>query len=260
MKTSRWLLGEALALTLVAVTAGGGGGAAMAAPSDKGIDPDADRILRQMTDYLASLKSFTVRTAVTDEVAMKSGEKIQTASNAQISVERPNKLHSEQRGHLMGLGLWYDGKTMTVACQATHSYQTIPAPPTLDQAIDKMRQAFEIDAPGADLLYSRPYDVLTEQVVGGRLVGLETIDGVPANHLALQGEQVDLQLWIQAGPQPLPLRYVIVTKTVRGGPEFAVELSDWNTKPQLMGSTFQFQPAPDAKSAQAVVSSCGGSP
>jgi len=31
---------------------------ATAAPSKKSIEPDADKILRQMTDYLASLQSF----------------------------------------------------------------------------------------------------------------------------------------------------------------------------------------------------------
>ena len=98
-----------------------------------------------------------------------------------------------------------------------------------------MRKHFKVDAPGADLLYSKPYNILMEQVVSGRVIGRETIQGVPANHLAFQGEEVDFQLWIQEGNQPLPLRFVITTKNVKANPQFTVQLSNWNTQPKLSG-------------------------
>jgi glycine cleavage system pyridoxal-binding protein P len=43
--------------------------------------------------------------------------------------------------------------------------------PTLDAMIDAARKQFQIEAPGADLLFSHPYEILTEQVTGGRLIG-----------------------------------------------------------------------------------------
>jgi hypothetical protein len=259
MSRVRYLIAEIAVLAFVAA-AGAAGGRAMAAAPKKGVDPEADRMLRQMTDYLASLPSFTVRTSVADELTMKTGEKIQTMSNAEVAVKRPNHLRSMQRGSAAGLGFWYDGETMTVACKGNNSYQTLAAPKTLDVAIDKMRKEFDIDAPGADLIYSKPYDALMEQVVSGRVIGRETIDGVPAHHLAFQGEEVDWQMWIQDGPKPLPLRYVLTTKTVPQHPEFAVELSDWNTQPGLTDSAFAFQPPEGAKTAKAVAASCGAAP
>src|SRR5580700_9362277 len=49
------------------------------APSqaEKGIDPEADRVLRGMADYVAGLKSFTVESSAVDEVVLDSGQKIQ---------------------------------------------------------------------------------------------------------------------------------------------------------------------------------------
>jgi hypothetical protein len=229
---------------------------APAAPPKKNVEPDADRMLKQMTDYLAGLQSFTLRTGVADEVSLKSGEKIEIMSNAEISVQRPNRLRSTQRGSAAGLGIWYDGQHLTVACKATSAFQAIAAPPTLDGAIDQMRKQLDIDAPGADLLYSRPYDILTEQVVSGRFVGRETIDGVPVNHIAFRGEQMDWQLWIKDGPQPLPLRYVITTKDAPGHPQFSVQMSDWNTQPNLPASAFEFQPPVGAKAGTSVADSC----
>jgi hypothetical protein len=99
-----------------------------------------------------------------------------------------------------------------------------------------------------------------EQVVGGRFLGRETIQGVPANHLAFQGEDVDFQLWIQDGNQPVPLRFVITTKTVKERPQFTVQLSNWNLQPRLTDADFAFPSAAGAKAITSVTSSCLSGP
>jgi hypothetical protein len=207
----------------------------------KGITPDAERALRKMTDYLASLQSFRVESAAKDEVVLKSGQKIDLLSQSRTSVQRPNKLHSEQIGAKGGLAFTYDGKSMTLECTANSTYATKPAPATIDGAIDQARKDFQIEAPGADLLYSKPYDILTEQVISGELIGHETVDGTAVTHLAFQGEEVDWQIWIKDGNEPLPVWFSIVTKTMAAKPEFEVHLSRWETKAALPASTFAFK-------------------
>jgi hypothetical protein len=233
-----------------------------AAPQrEKGIPPDADDILRRMTDYLASLQSFTVQSASVDEVVLKNGQKIQLASESLVSVKRPNRLQSEQIGTAdKGMAFWYDGKTMSLYCKATNTYGSAPAPPTLDAMIDAARKQFQIEAPGADLLFSHPYEILTEQVTGGRVIGRETVDGAAANHLAFAGEDVDWQIWVQEGPRPLPLRFVITTKTMKEQPEFTVRLSHWDPQATLADATFAFQPPPGSKHVDSLPASCGASP
>lgn len=259
MKTTRHLVADGGVIALAFVALATAAGAAAAAPPSKTIDPKADQMVKQMADYVAGLQSFTLRTSVADEVSLKSGEKLAFMSNADIAVQRPNRLRSVQRGGAAGLGIWYDGQHMTVACKSSDAYQTLPAPPTLDAAIDEMRKQFDIDAPGADLLYSHPYSILMEQVVSGRFIGVETIDGMPANHVAFRGEQMDWQMWIKDGPQPLPLRYVITTKDAPGHPAFAVQMSDWNTQPSLPPASFDFQAPAGAKPGKAVVAACAPS-
>ena len=102
--------------------------AAAAAKAKKGISPDADRALHKMTDYLASLQSFRVQSAAKDEVVLKSGQKIDLPSQSQTSVQRPNKLRSEQVGAKGGLAFTYDGKSMTLECTGNGTYATKPAP------------------------------------------------------------------------------------------------------------------------------------
>src|SRR5262245_26058450 len=95
-------LGAAVLVGLVTAVTGsrflGARGAAAAGPSKKNISPEAERVLRKMTDYLASLKSFRVQSSAKDEVVLKSGQKIDFPSQSQTSVQRPNKLRSEQIG------------------------------------------------------------------------------------------------------------------------------------------------------------------
>lgn len=256
MKKARAAAAAVTALALGALIAGATGRQVIAAPPKKGVDADADRLLRQMADYLAGLQSFSVQNFAVDEVALKTGEKIQATSDSDVVVQRPNHLRNTQRGQGEGLGLWYDGKTMTVACKTNNSYESVDAPANLDEAIDKVRKHFKVEAPGADLLYSKPYDILMEQVVSGRVIGRETIQGVPANHLAFQGEDVDFQLWIQDGDKPLPLRFVITTKGVKGNPQFTVQLSNWNTQPKLSTAEFAFQPPAGAKAVTGVAPAC----
>ncbi len=221
------------------------------------VEPDADRALRQMTDHLAGLQTFTVQSFSVDEVVLGNGQKIQVTNDSKVSVQRPNKLRSEQLGSGSSLRFWYDGTTMTLACGASNTYGTAPAPGTLDATIDAARKQYGIEAPGANLLYSHPYDILMEQVRSGRVIGVETVDGVAATHLAFEGDEVDWQVWIQRDSQPLPLRFVITTKTMKEQPQFTVQLSHWEPQAQLPESTFEFQPPSGATRVDSLPTSCG---
>jgi hypothetical protein len=231
-----------------------------AAPAERKIDPEADRVLRQMADYVASLQSFTLQSSAVDEVVLESGQKVQIATDSAVSVVRPNRLRSEQLGPGPGMAFWYDGKNMTLYCKATDSYATFPAPPTLDATIDLGRKRFQIEAPAADLLFSRPYDILTEQVTGGKLIGHETVDGLGATHLAFEGEEVDWQVWVQEGATPLPLRFEITTKTMKAQPEFTAQLSHWDPHAKLADSTFAFKVPPGAKHVDSFPTQCHTAP
>jgi len=247
------LLGLAAAVSIVSIAAG-----PPMLVTHRGIEPQAEQRLRAMANYLGSLQSFTVLSAAVDEVVLGSGEKIQLASESLVSIERPNHMRSEQVGATGpgGMAFWYDGRTMTLACKGDGSYATIPAPSTIDSTIDKVRRQFRIDAPGADLLYSHPYEVLTEQVVSGRYVGRETVDSVAADHLAFEGEAVDWQVWVQEGSQPLPLRFVVTTKGIKARPQFTVRLSRWDPGIKVPPATWSYEPPAGARRLQSFPVEC----
>jgi hypothetical protein len=195
-----------------------------------------------MSQYLAALQGFTFSADHSTEVVLDSGQKLTLSASSDVSVRRPNKLRSDRRGQVVDVSLFYDGETLTIYGKKADLYAQAPAPATLDRAIDFARDRLDLDAPGADLLYSEPYAILTEDVVSGIRVGTAVVDGVPCEHLAFRGNQTDWQIWIEEGARPLPRRYVITTRDVASFPEFTVEMHDWNTTPDLPDAVFQFVP------------------
>ena len=105
-----------------------------------------------------------------------------------------------------------------------------------------------MDAPGVDLIASNPYDALTEGVTEGRYIGLEPMGGgVMAHHLAVTKKDVNYQIWIQDGPQPVPLRYVVTGKDMRGSPQFTIQLRNWQPNAPVPDDSFTFTPPAGAK-------------
>ena len=78
------------------------------------IAPDAIELLRRSTDYVAGLKQFRVDTAMTIEVVLDNGEKLQYDHRVEVIIQRPNKLRAERVGELINQTLYYDGKTLTI--------------------------------------------------------------------------------------------------------------------------------------------------
>ena len=239
---SKWIW---IAALTVAVPA-----AAREPTQQTGIDPKADQVLHRMSAYLASLHSFRVDSETADELVLKNGQKIEELANSRVEVERPNHLRSDRLGPVANVVFRYDGNEFSIYGKRTGMYATTGAPPTLDRAIDVARDKLGIYAPGGDLLYSNPYAVLTEDTYQGSYIGLEPLDGVNCHHLAFRGKDVDWQIWVQDGPQPLPRRYVITSKNEPGQPEFVVNLSRWEPQAIISPADFVFTPPPGSTRIQ----------
>jgi hypothetical protein len=205
------------------------------------IEPEADKILHSMADYVAGLKAFTVDYDADSEVVDTEGQKLQYSASGSVALERPGKLKVSRKGAFVDMELTFDGKTISIFGKKANVYGQLESPgPTIDEAVEEVRAATGFDASGADLFAADPYAVLTEDATRGVHVGTGIVRGVECDHLAFRNPRVDWQIWVQKGDQPLPLKYVITTKWVTGAPQYAVRLSDWNVAPQVDPALFTF--------------------
>lgn len=233
-------LTRCLASALTALVLGMPFAPANAQPSE--VDPAAIAVLRRMADYLASLQRFGVETQSSLQVVLTSGQKIQFESAASATVQRPNRLRAERKGDVVDEVFYYDGKSLSLHSVANKYYATIPAPDTLEAALDFGRDSLDIDAPAADLLYKNAFGLLTRDLSSGFIVGKSYVAGALTTHLAFRGPEVDFQIWVQDGDKPLPRKYVITSKLVPGMPEFTVAMDHWNTAPKVSEAMFHFVP------------------
>ena len=212
-----------------------------------GMDAQAEKLLRRMSDYLAARKQFTVQTENTLEVVLTSGQKLQFASPATASVWRPNKLRADRKGDILNQEFFYDGKNLTLFNPKENLYATTAAPPTIDEMLDFAREKLDVIAPGAEILYGNAADRMLKVTSSGFVVGPSVVGGVKSTHLAFRGAEVDWQIWIEEGGRPLPRKFVLTSKQVKGEPQFTVLVRSWDLAPKLTEQMFTFTPPKGAK-------------
>jgi len=212
-----------------------------------GVDPEAARILRRMTDYVGGLQQFGLDTSNTVEVVLHSGQKIQFTSAAKATLQRPNRLHASRVGDVVSQSLYYDGRTLTLVNPDDGVYATAAAPNTLDAMIDFARDSLDVIAPAGDLITTDAYTRLMADTSSGFVVGKSFIDGVRCDHLAFRGYGVDWQIWIEDGARALPRKYVITTLALGGAPQFEISMRNWTITPDVSTRQFEFTPPPGAR-------------
>ena len=212
-----------------------------------GIDPQAEKLLRRMSDYLASRQQFTAKAESTLEVVLTSGQKIQFDSPATLEVSRPNKLRAHRKGDIVNQEFFYDGKTLTLYNPKENLYATTAAPPTIDEMLDFAREKLDIIAPASELLYKNAAEKMLKESSSGFVVAPSVVGGVKCTHLAFRGAEVDWQIWIEDGDKPLPRKFILTSKKVSGEPQFTVLFRNWDVAPKLTGQDFSFTPPKGAK-------------
>jgi hypothetical protein len=209
------------------------------------IDADAQSVLAATSNYVGGLKSFSVDHFAVDEVITAEGQKLQFLHSGEIIVQRPDKLYINRKGAAGAVEVFLDGKALTLFSNKANAYLKLDAS-SIDAAIEVVRK-LGADAPGADLLGSKPLDRSTTDITSGAHVGMTFIDGIEVHQLAFRGVDVDWQLWVMAGDKPLPVRYVITSKKISGAPQYTLELRNWNITPQIAAARFVFTPPQGAK-------------
>lgn len=234
-----------LVVVLALVAAAAAPGAALAQPA--GIEPEAERLLKASTAFLAAQQQFSADTRSTIEIVTEWGQKLQFDHAVTMAVKRPNKLWAARVGDLVDQVFYYEGKSLTLHNPSEKYYATVAAPGTLEEMLDFAREKLDIVAPAGDFLYKNAYEILTQDATSGFVVGKGVVEGVRCDHLAFRAPDVDWQIWIQEGATPLPRKYVITSTKEAGTPDFTVVMTKWNVAPQVSDAMFAFRAPQGAK-------------
>jgi hypothetical protein len=235
----------AVAITAIAVLGAAG------LRASRADEADAKRILKSMSDYLAGQKVILLTFDADIEVITPELQKIQFTSSGQVLLNRPDKLRAARTGGYADVELVFDGKTLSILGKDENAFTQVDAAGSVDHLIDQLRGKLRISMPGADLLFSRPYDELIEDVIDAKYIGRGVIDGIECEHLAFRNSDTDWQLWVEIGARPIPRKYVITSKAVAAAPQYTLRIKEWRTDVPVAADAFVFKPPEGAKKVTA---------
>ncbi|MCE5231589.1 DUF2092 domain-containing protein [bacterium] len=207
-------------------------------PRAPSIDPEADQILRQMSDQLKQVKSRVFRLADTIDDVQPDGRKIQFAHVREMTVVKPDKLKVETFGDITNRILWKDGKTLTVFDKDKKVYAQLHDPGTIDQAIDMLQDQYNMSLPAADLLTEDVYHALVDGCNQVNYVGMGFVGEEKCHHLAFSRDNIDYQLWISAGEKLGPRKLVITYKLLPGEPQYTLQLLSIKDSSKITDAVF----------------------
>jgi hypothetical protein len=240
-----------LALSLLAMFIAIPDARAQIPPAADPVDRASIQALKDMGAYLQTLKRFRVYTELTGERVLADGQKLQHTAQAELSVQRPNKIHVIMRSARSERELFYNGKTVVLFTPAQRYYSSVPFDGNLGELIDKLEQRYGVQVPLQDLfLWGTPAAPL-DKIESAMNAGQDIISGDVCDHYAFRQGTIDWQVWIQTGEHPLPRKLVITNRADDARPQ-SVSMIRWNLKPTFKDSIFTFTPPKGATKIELV--------
>ena len=211
------------------------------------IQDDAVNALKNMSNYLMQAQTLKVTTEGSLDVVTDDGQRIQLDGATTYKIRRPGFV-IDYVSDMKSRRFIYDGKTFTVYSPQLGFYASVPAPGTNREVLDTIYKKFGIALPLEDLFRwgDGTNNDRIKELKAAYDVGTATIDGVETDHYAFREPDVDWEVWIQKGDQPLPRKLVIVDRTDPARPTFITRLS-WEVNPTFTDADFAFVPDANAK-------------
>jgi hypothetical protein len=206
------------------------------------IEPKADKCLKDMSNFLAGVKTYSFQVEELFDDVLEDGQKIELGNQRHLSVSRPDKLYGEGVGDTKNTKFYYDGKTATIVDAAQKTYATVKVPGTIDAMLEDLHERFDTHQTLADFLFSDPYKVFASNVESGTYLGLHYVGKTKCHHLLFHQKSLDWQIWIDSGEQPLPRKYLITFTEQRSQPQYLAIIHRWDMNPKLSQDLFAFHP------------------
>src|SRR5688572_21972709 len=86
------------------------------------VDKQADKILKQMSDYLTAMQQFSYKSKGTFEVVDQNNKKQKQTYNSEVFVKRPNKLRVNAKNDKRDASVFYDGSQFAVLGRNANMY------------------------------------------------------------------------------------------------------------------------------------------
>ena len=210
------------------------------------VEPEAVAALKRMSTYLTSLNTIEIVSEGSLDVVTADGQRVQMDGVTKYKVRKPGFV-IDYDSDLKNRRFIYDGKNFTVVAPKLGYYATVPAPATNQEMLELAYETYGVKLPLEDLFrWNDPANVRAESFRSGYKLGTATLGGVATDHYAFREDDIDWEIWIQQGDQPVPKKVVIVDRTDPAHPTFIARLQ-WKPNAPMTDADFAYTPSNDAK-------------
>lgn len=215
------------------------------AQTAQAIDPRADKLLQSASNYLKSAQSYSFQAYLTFDDVFPPDLKIQYHSAAKVFVDRPNAFQINYEGERRNVSFYYDGKDLTLFDRRDNVYGTLPAASNIDSTLNSTLKDFGFLVPLSDFIYSNPAQAFAGKIQKGYYLGMVSLQGKNTHHLAFTEQDIDWQVWIEDGNQPLVRQLVISYKNLPSAPKYSVFFPQWDFNWKAPNTNFFMFNAPE---------------
>jgi hypothetical protein len=211
-------------------------------------DQQAMDILQNMARTIAGANQFSVTVSSSFDAPQANGQMVEFGAVREIQVKRPDNLRVDlQRSDGDQRILVSDGKQIIVHNVTENIYARVEKPGNVDDAVKYLVGVLKIPLPLARMFRTNfPLEIgrLVEEV---DYVEQNILTDVPTDHLAARTKDVDFQIWIAHGKEPLPRRVVMTYKNFKGDPQFRADFTNWNLGAKGVKGPFTYSPPKNAE-------------
>jgi hypothetical protein len=211
-------------------------------------DAESKTILMTMANFLAKAPAFSLTIRSAYDAIQADGQRIEFGERRRILLRRPDRLRVEVERSDGDEGLvLFDGKGITAFKADDNVYARVEKPGSVDAAMVYLVRDLQMTLPLARMFRTDFPQEMEEQITAISYVEEDVLFDVPTDHLAVRSAEIDLQIWIAQGEQPLPRRVVLTYKNAPGQPQFRADLFDWDLSPEATADSFTFTPPAGAE-------------
>ncbi|MEI6236365.1 MAG: DUF2092 domain-containing protein [Planctomycetota bacterium] len=226
------------------------------------LDGKGIAILRSAIDYLASTTKYSMTLHNTTTFDGGPGKFKESTGKYEVSVERPNKMAMVIKDGDLRCAVISDGKTLCTYAPPLKVFAQRDAPKTLVELfnIEEIKSVVQEDL--SELLFldnlsmNNAFDIIMDGVMNLSIRGVEKVEGgASAYRLHFKEKDLEWDMWIEVGTQPLLRKIAIVReRTVKDdkGPvkikkTIVSKFDDWKVNLEIPADRFVFVPPKDVK-------------
>lgn len=203
-------------------------------------DSIAVAILDSMSDRINRLETCSFRIYTEYDIESDDYGLITHSESGNVYLKGPDKLFIDKKGDKGHKEFFYNGNTFLVYSFDKNQYASVELKLNLIELIDSISRTFNVEFPGADVLYPDFTDDVLENSQNLVYLGLTLVSETECYHIAGVQNDFTFQLWISADGNYIPVKMSLVYTNRPGNPRYRAVYMDWKPDVPIDDSKFEF--------------------